>query len=505
MNEFDELVESAQRWRKIGAGVEEQEGDNYLRNRRQPYWDYRALWKALKKINLTSGQLLKLLPSPVLDLFYSSPSDQPKAAPRSTAWLDGIRGCAALVVFIEHLSLSVQDSHAMLRAYGSPGATSFWQLPIVRLLYDGSPMVPIFYVTSGCALSLQPLSHIYKGEWSEFYATISSATFRRAFRLFLPSAAVSFLAMIFTQLGVYNYPYHFIEGNAIIIDRPQRLPNFAAQYVDWLNWVTTQLLYSQEMFQPLSRTTISNYGFQLWTISTEFYASITLFITLVGLAQLPVSRRQFLVFSICAFAFYLDRWDIACFMAGISITELSMKVKKPNEFARLPLHNPGKSISSWLSATRQYGFALLFVSGLFLASYPYKQASENFIYQGFAAIIDNVRFWESIGAVFILISVSQLVFMKRLLTSAILGYLGRISYGVYLTHVVFLNTFGWRIVPWMWRITGDEGWLQRQGGFAAGLICCLMLLIWIADIWTRAVDEPCVRLAKGIERWASSR
>lgn len=456
---------------------------------------------------ITSVRWLKLFPTPIQDLV--SPSSKVEISARSTAWLDGIRGCAALVVFFEHLSLSVQDSHSMVRAYGSPGATSLWQLPILRLIYDGTPMVPIFYVTSGCALSLKPLAHIQKGEWQEFGNTISSATFRRAFRLFLPSAAISFLAMLFTQMGLYSHPYPFMEDNAIEIDRPQRLPNIAAQYVDWLNWMGTQLLYCEEIFQPLSGKTISNYGFQLWTISTEYYASIALFIALIGLSNLTVSGRQISVFCLCAFGFYVDRWDIACFLAGLSITELSIQVKPPqrkrHESTSLPTYVGSKLLPSWLPTLQQSLFALLFLLGLFFASYSPKQASENIIYWPFSAIVDNVRFWESIGAMFILLSASQLGFIQQLLTSAVPKYLGRISYSVYLTHVVFLNVFGWRVVPWIWTITGNEGWWARQGGFAIGLIICLMMLIWIADVWTSVVDEPCVRFAKRVEQWATSK
>jgi len=192
-------------------------------------------------------------------------------------------------------------------------------------------------------------------------------------------------------------------------------------------------------------------------------------------------------------------------MAGMSITELSILAKESHESSSLPLFARRKSLSSWLLMFRKYMFALLFVAGLFIASYPYKEASLNSVYWPFSAVIDNARFWESIGAICILASASQLRFMQRIFTSAIPRYLGRISYGVYLTHVAFLNAFGWRMVPWIWEIIGNEGWFNRQGGFAVGLIICLILVVWIADIWTRAVDEPCVKLAKRIERWASSK
>ncbi|KAL9085900.1 MAG: hypothetical protein Q9165_007383 [Trypethelium subeluteriae] len=498
MDDFGELVEPR---KSVDFDIEEIE----IRDQRQQSIGGSIFSQTVRKIRNT--RYSKLLPSPIQNLI--SPADDPEPSPRSTAWLDGIRGYAAMVVFFEHISLSVQDQHSMVRAYGSPGATSLWQVPIIRLLYDGTPMVPIFYVTSGCALSLKPLSHIHKGEWQNFRTTMSSATFRRVFRLFLPSAAVSFLAMLFTQMGIYSHSYPFLNNGVMELDLPQRLPNLAAQYVDWLNWVATKLLYSEEIFQPLSGTTYSNYGFQLWTISTEFWASTALFITLVGLAQLPVFRRQFLVFCLCGFAFFVDRWDIACFMAGISITELSTLAtasnKQDQEPPSLPKSIRSTSTRSWLPTFHQYAVALVFVAGLFIASYPGKQASENFIYRPFWAVVDSVRFWESMGAILMLASTSQLRLIQKLLTSATSRYLGRISYGVYLTHVAFLNVIGWRITPWICGLaTGHQGWWGHQASFAVGLVVCSLLLIWIADVWTRAVDEPCVRLAKKVERWATS-
>ena len=455
----------------------------------------------------TATQLPKLLPSPLQNLTIIS--NVSKKPPRPTAWLDGVRGCAALVVFIEHVCLSVQDSNSMVRAYGSPGAYSLWQLPLVRLLYAGSPMVPIFYVVSGCVLSLKPLSDIHNQEWGTLLLTVSSATFRRAFRLFLPSMAITFITMLATQMGVYHHPYPFMHSNAIQIDRPQRLPNLAAQYVDWLNWVATKLFYTEEIFQPLPGTTTSNYGFQLWTISVEFYVSIALFITIVGLARLKPSKREFLVFLLCVFALFVGRWDVACFVAGIGVTELSIQTRPAElphqESTSAGVYTRGASASNRVLALRNCAFALLLIFGLFIASYPGREASRNFIYQPFSAIVDSQRFWESLAAIFILTSISQLGLIRNLFISAIPKYLGRISYGMYLTHVALLNLFGWAITPWIWTFTGNVGWWSRQGGFAISLGINLILLLWIADLWTRAIDEPCVRLAKRMERWAMTR
>ena len=77
-----------------------------------------------------------------------------------TAFLDGMRGLAAFVVFICHLTYGTFD---ITRAWGAPPDPEtqspavyrdFLRLPIVRLLYSGPPMVAIFFVVSGYALKL---------------------------------------------------------------------------------------------------------------------------------------------------------------------------------------------------------------------------------------------------------------------------------------------------------------------------------------------------------------
>src|SRR5882757_1605507 len=71
-----------------------------------------------------------------------------------TAFLDGMRGLAAFVVFICHLTYGTFDiGHAWGAHPDQPTLAhkNFLRLPIVRLLYSGPPMVAIFFVISGYA------------------------------------------------------------------------------------------------------------------------------------------------------------------------------------------------------------------------------------------------------------------------------------------------------------------------------------------------------------------
>lgn len=59
-----------------------------------------------------------------------------------TSWLDGIRGYASFCVFIYHFQHMFHQKY--LLGYGSNGGIDdYWliQLPIIRLIFTGGPMV----------------------------------------------------------------------------------------------------------------------------------------------------------------------------------------------------------------------------------------------------------------------------------------------------------------------------------------------------------------------------
>lgn len=122
-----------------------------------------------------------------------------------TAFLDGMRGLAALFVFFYHLSYS---SHNVLVAYGAgqPGENrEFLKLPFVRFIYTGPAMVAIFYVVSGYALSYKPVRLMRSRNWKELLHTLSSSVFRRAIRLYIPCIVSTLMIVFLVRIGVYEW------------------------------------------------------------------------------------------------------------------------------------------------------------------------------------------------------------------------------------------------------------------------------------------------------------
>lgn len=158
----------------------------------------------------------------------------PKLAP--TAYLDGMRGLAALFVFFCHYSY---QAFTIAKSWGTGEDNyHFLKLPFLRLWYQGPPAVCVFFVISGYALSYRPLKLIRNGAMSDFATTMSSLTFRRAIRLYLPTATSTLMIICLLQVGAYEWTRAFAKDRKymknIVEPHPERMESSYAQFRDWI-------------------------------------------------------------------------------------------------------------------------------------------------------------------------------------------------------------------------------------------------------------------------------
>ena len=102
------------------------------------------------------GGALALIPSPIQRRLAPHLSKPPRIHP--TSYLDGLRGLASLIVFVHHYTC--EYVYPYVAYYGVSNErvpSSPVQLPFVRVIYAGRPMVHIFFVISGFVLSKKPL------------------------------------------------------------------------------------------------------------------------------------------------------------------------------------------------------------------------------------------------------------------------------------------------------------------------------------------------------------
>jgi hypothetical protein len=188
------------------------------------------------------------LPSPVQQLLSKSTGNVEGKSLSSSEWLKGLRGILAFIVFISHFSAPYQGRKDY--GFGYEDNRFILQLPIVRLIYFGKPMVPIFYVLAGYVLSLQAPKRISgvesqgnsgggqeaEGESDRLFETKSSLVFRRWIRLFLPPIISTFCVILGVQLRFFDVAYgRFVPGFALA--RPDRLASIWSQIHDRAGFV----------------------------------------------------------------------------------------------------------------------------------------------------------------------------------------------------------------------------------------------------------------------------
>ncbi|KAF7535841.1 hypothetical protein G7Z17_g13141 [Cylindrodendrum hubeiense] len=106
-----------------------------------------------------------------------------------TAYLDGMRGIACLMVYLCHFTA---PSYGIGHGWGHEGNRDFMRLPFVRLLYAGGSAVSVFFIISGYALSYKPIQHIRNRKLGDFCNVMCSMAFRRVYGGQLWTIAVEF-------------------------------------------------------------------------------------------------------------------------------------------------------------------------------------------------------------------------------------------------------------------------------------------------------------------------
>lgn len=403
--------------------------------------------------------------------------------PDETAFLDGLRGFASFIILVHHFSEQYQFEIDV--GFGRDEQRSIFRLPVIRTFYSGGPMVAVFFVISGYALSYKALNLSRHQSWESLFHKVASSIFRRGIRLFLPTCFTSFLVMLTVRLRIYNFAFDS-QAPDPVDSYLEYFPTLWEQLLDWLDFVLNALIAPWPRSTPHFR-----YDTHLWTIPIEFESSILIFVSVIGLSQIRPRLRQIIMVLISCAALARDSWTSAIFFGGMLLADFDLgRSQRSKEMCEARVG------SKMLS-----GFLCFFnlVGGLYLASYPPKMGDTTPGYVWMSRITPSYRKWCALGALEIVWSICNSGTLRRVFSTTPAQYMGRISYALYLVHGPFLQCCGFYVVPVLWRILGRETELKYQLSVWLGFAMVTPAVIWIADIFWRAVDETCVKLAHWTE------
>lgn len=464
------------------------------------------------------------------------PSTETTSRPNAgLAALDGLRGLACFAVVNQHYT-STFNSRIYHYGWGTaPEDKIFIQLPFIKLLWAGSAHVFTFFVLSGYVLSYKPIKQM-RSQSPHLIKTLTSAIFRRGMRLFLPAFFMTLFVAIIAQMGIYKPAERAAELK--LMDHLENIPPQHPTLTSMLTAVWNDIV---------TMTNITNWGYiqpsihqHLWTIVIEFRVSMLLFLIHCMTARLrPLFR--ILIAGYCAFWFCNTLTPVgsqtALFFAGMILAELDISLasfrednnptNSPNTLPRYvawdPMHRslPHATTSSLTTQLlhltdptsppwRIFTFTLFLLGGFFL-SCPYNASEITPFYstlvyyfnpEWYRALERSYFLW-SLGALFLLFSASHSPDIRWLYTNPFSQYLGKISFALYLVHGPVLHAVEYGMLPGLAVLGEPLGGRETAMGmfveWAVGMVVCMPVVFWAADVCWRVVDVGSVRLARWVE------
>ena len=260
-------------------------------------------------------------------------------------------------------------------------------------------------------------------------------------------------------------------------------------------------------------TTPGDYDLHLWTIPTEFRASMVLFLTLIATSRLRQKWRFVYLAIFGAYCIGTNRRDVLLFLAGMFLAEIDL-IRQERRLT-LAIRPARRSTLFWLCP---------FILGLYLICIPPIGAEFMF---GFRTLVrwtnhlphDGEFFGyqgailQCFGAALITWTAANSTFLAPLFTNPVSQYLGQISYALYLVHGNVLKSLFYSVIQWIADVTGGFGTANQWGtqllvgttaklitAWLLGLVIVLPVTIWVADLFWRGIDVPVVRFARWVEK-----
>jgi hypothetical protein len=229
---------------------------------------------------------------------------------------------------------------------------------------------------------------------------------------------------------------------------------------------------------------------------------MVVFLACLMLCKAKPAIRMATLFGFAWYCLAIAHWDTFLFVSGILLAELHLVRKEAASATEDPLNLIGikdEKTTKLTDRLSQVFWALVFVAGLYLGSWPCEKASEtpglmtldSLTPKRYGGTEENHGyFWYSIAAVMIMLAFENLPILQRPFNTSVARYLGDISFAFYIIHWTFLWTVG--------RVITNEAmvWFGEHWGFAASTVIVFPLTICVADVYWRLFENGSVNLSR---------
>jgi peptidoglycan/LPS O-acetylase OafA/YrhL len=399
--------------------------------------------------------------------------------------------------------------------------TSWIQLPFIRAIYHFGHMIPIFFVISGYVLSFRSIQFIRgpppEGNKSTKLAvTLFWSAFRRTFRLFVPSMVGLWYNQVLSMLGigrVYNY------GG----------PDFMGYVKDYLKFLS--LLFGTVWHFDGPRTDALH---QFWTIPVEYSCSLGLFVVILLTSWMPAKLRMLSIVILIWICASTSHHGFMGFFSGMLLADMEESyvesekrdaghVQTGNDIeieALLERHSDKEELDGYDHAQKiqssrfsriprfhkarkaadKVTWILVFIASAYVMGWPWYSHERDPIILWLDRHIGGSTSVYAASFAFVACGF-RFKWLQNVFTCRFALYLGDISYSIYIVHLslLFWNKY---IVGWIGIAFGPgrKGHINRFIANMSEICLCLVLVVWVADMFWRAVDIPSIKLARRIEQ-----
>jgi len=380
--------------------------------------------------------------------------------PGKIVYLDGIRGCASLMVFFHHFLLSFYSAYYTfdIGSLHLHGMEVLFGKSVFSVFASGRFAVIIFFVLSGYVLSRKYFQ-------SNNFDLLNSGAQRRFVRLYVPVAFTLIVAYgLMKSSLLYNVPVGLISHSEWWLCNLWSCP---APFAKLCHCLAVGTMFEGDATLDTS----------MWTMSVELYGSLLVF-AFLALTHHTRNRKAMLLVVFLFFVFS-NQPKYSAFIMGMSLNYVETGYLRINKYFITLLA------------------AVLLLSGLMLGSYPATFEFKNTIFEHMPEGIRTYFEWlVTSGAYFVVLAFVISPRLQQFMSLRFFRFCGYVSFSFYLLHPLLIGSFSCYIFL---RLYGQWGYNHTA---AAVFIATLVVGFGLSWLMTRFVDERGIRLSKYLyARW----